>query len=77
MTAYEQALKRASGSIAHCDDPALMASFLAGSAQLLLGAVSPRLIWEGAQRMGLTTAQVAELIHHDPGAARELMRVAP
>jgi hypothetical protein len=57
MTAYDQALRRASGNVAHCDDAALMASFLEGSAQLLLGAVSPKLIWEGAQAQGLTAAR--------------------
>jgi hypothetical protein len=76
MTAYDQALRRASGNVAHCDDAALMASFLEGSAQLLLGAVSPKLIWEGAQAQGLTAARVLELIHGNPEAARELMWAA-
>jgi hypothetical protein len=47
-----------------------------GDAQILLGAVSPKLIWEGAQSKGLTTQQLLTLIHHDPAAACDLMWVA-
>jgi hypothetical protein len=56
-------------------DAALMALVLDGAAQLLLGAVSARLVWEGAQAKGLTTQQLMLLIHDDPIAASELMWV--
>jgi hypothetical protein len=72
---YQAALKRAKGNVANCDDAALMASLLDGTAQLLLGAVSPKLIWEGAQAKGLTTLQLAEMINDRPNEAADLMWV--
>ena len=58
---------------AHCTDAELMASFCDGTAQLLIGAVSPRLVWEGAMSKGMTTKQLATLMHDDPIAAADLM----
>ena len=72
-TAYGAALQREHGNIRNCDDAAAMAGFLEGCAQTLLGAVSPRLIWEGAQHCGLTNLQVASLIHAYPAVAMDLM----
>lgn len=76
MDTYEAALARAKrDGISHCDDVALMASFLSGSAQTLIGAVSPKLVWEGAQAKGMTTKELTQLIHLDPLQAAELMWV--
>lgn len=72
-TPYAAALARAKGNIRNCDDAALMASHLEANAQLLLGAVSPRLIWEGAQAKHMTTMQLVTLMHDDPDAAADLM----
>ncbi len=74
MTKYEEALKsgRKVGA-SRADDAQLMAMFLDSTAQILLGAVSPYLIWTGAQKEGLTTPELAKLIHDDPDAARDLM----
>jgi hypothetical protein len=72
---YEAALARSKGNIAHCDDAALMASFLSGSAHILIGAVSARLVWQGSPARGLTTKELTQLIHLDPLQAAELMWV--
>jgi hypothetical protein len=68
MTDYGRALKRAKGNFSRCDDAALMASFCEHDIQILAGAVSPRLVWEGAQRKGMTTRELAALCHDDPRA---------
>ncbi len=70
---YEAALKRSKGNLKNCDDAALMASLLAGTAHILIGAVSPRLVWQGAQAKGMTTKELTELIHRDKLAAADLM----
>jgi hypothetical protein len=72
---YEEALKAAKGNIAHCDDAPLMAAMLDSTAQILLGAVSPKLIWQGAQAKGISTLELSSLISRDPGKARDLMWV--
>lgn len=74
-TAYGAALQREHGNIRNCDDAAAMAGFLEGSAQILLGAVSPKLMWEGAQHCGLTNIQVASLVSKFPAVAADLMWV--
>jgi hypothetical protein len=71
---YEQALEevRIKGT-AHCGDQAYMAQFVAANIQTLIGAVTPQLIWEGAQKLGLTTRQLVDLCATDKLAAAELM----
>jgi hypothetical protein len=73
MSAYTEALKREKGNISRCDDAAAMAGFLQSAAQILLGAVSAELIWDGAQAEGLTSLELNRLIHDDPDSARDLM----
>jgi len=53
-------------------DSQVMAMFLDSFAQILLGAVSPKLVWEGAQDKGMTALQLVHLIGKDPRAAEEL-----
>jgi hypothetical protein len=72
-TAFAAALQREHGHIRTCDDAAAMAGFLDGCAQTLLGAVSPRLLWEGAQHLKLTNIEMASLIHGNPAMAMDLM----
>jgi hypothetical protein len=55
------------------DDAALMAGFCAESLQLLVGAASPQLVWEAAQRKGMTTLALAELCNTNPPAVHDLM----
>ena len=69
---YEQALKagKRKGAAAS-SDAELMAVTIDSTAQILAGAVSPKLIWEGAQLRGLTTAQVLDLLNkRDLGTIR-------
>ncbi len=47
------------------DDAALMALFCAGPLQTLVGAVSPELVWQGAQTKELTTRQLAAMANRD------------
>lgn len=54
-------------------DAQAMALFCESSIQILLGAVSPKLIWEGAMKKGLTFRELAALVSNDPRAAEDLM----
>lgn len=61
MYEYEQALMEAERTgLAHCGDAAAMAAYCETSLQLVVGAVSPRLVWEGAQKYGLTYRDLIE-----------------
>lgn len=72
--AYYDALRdgRTAGA-SKASDEQVMALFLESSVQILLGAVSPKLIWEGAQRRRMTALELTRLIGTDPEAARDLM----
>lgn len=75
-TGFAAALQReADTGSGRCDDAAAMAGFLDGCAQVLLGAVSPRLLWEGAQHAGLTNLEMATLVQLHPAVAMDLMWV--
>jgi hypothetical protein len=76
-SAFAAALQReADKGPARCDDPAAMAGFLESCAQTLLGpGVSPRLLWDGAQHVGLTNLEMCALINDAPQIASELMWV--
>ncbi|MFJ8563069.1 hypothetical protein ACIRD0_37550 [Streptomyces microflavus] len=63
---YEEALKASESGVAHAADHAFMASFCAGTLQTLCGAVSPKLVWEGAQARGLSTTELAEMCSTRP-----------
>lgn len=78
MQAYAQALAsgRKTGA-SRCTDSEALAMLLEATAQILLGAVSPKLMWQGAMHRGLTQLQVAAMIRDDPEAARNLMWAAP
>lgn len=56
----------------HADDNALMALFCAGPLQILVGAVSPELVWDGAQAKNLTTRELATLANSDVMAVSDL-----
>lgn len=72
-TTYDQALTTAKqDSICKTNDPAFMGAFCHGPLQTIVGAVSPRLVWQGAQKQGLTTTQLAALAYGDPGAVSDL-----
>lgn len=71
---YEEALaeSRTAGA-STASDPALMAMFCDGPLQTLVGAVSPKLVWEGAQRRKMTTQDLAKLCSKHPKAVADLM----
>jgi hypothetical protein len=54
-------------------DVQFMAMFCDSSAQILCGAVSPKLIWEGAMGKSMTAKQLADLMTDNPTAAADLM----
>ncbi|MGW7425820.1 hypothetical protein ACWGJB_38310 [Streptomyces sp. NPDC054813] len=56
----------------HANDAGLMALFCANTLQHLVGAVSPQLVWEGAQRRGLSTADLRDLCAKDVMAVSDL-----
>lgn len=65
-TPWEQALTEArTTGVARASDAALMANFCKYNVPHLVGAVAPQLVWEGAQKKGLTTRQLATLCQHD------------
>ena len=76
-SAYAEALQReADMGAARCDEAAAMARFLESAIQTLLGpGVSPRLMWDGAQHLGLTLLDLFKLIRADPEMAMDLMWV--
>jgi hypothetical protein len=56
---YRQALAQGrEAGAAHATDPQLMAMFCENTLQILAGAVSPQLVWAGAQARGMTTTQL-------------------
>lgn len=71
---WEQALDEAKErGTARCSDPALMASLCDGPLPTLVGAVAPQLVWEGAQKRGMTTKELGRLCNTNPIAVGELM----
>lgn len=71
---YDDALAEASRKgVARCGDAAAMASFCENTIQILVGAVSPRLVWEGARKKKMTFVELAELCNRDPRAVADLM----
>ena len=71
---YQQALSEAEETgLSQCSDAAAMAAFCKAEIQIFCGAVSPRLVWEGAQKKGLTFQELAELANDNPSKVNELM----
>lgn len=71
---YEKALERARTKPAvRQSDAEQMALFCDTSLMTLVGAVGPRLVWEGAQRKGITFRGLLAMVQRDPDAVHELM----
>jgi hypothetical protein len=49
-----------------------MAAFAQHDLPLLVGAVSPKLVYQAAQKKGMTTKQLAALAHKNPMAVSDL-----
>jgi len=74
MTPYQVALAAARTTpVAQQTDEQAMAALCADVLPFTLGAISPELIWNGAQAKHMTTKQLLELAQHDPHAATDLM----
>ncbi|WP_105973675.1 hypothetical protein [Streptomyces geranii] len=72
--AYDKALARAAKvGYKNANDAELMAGLCDGVVQMLAGAVAPRLVWEGAQKKGLTSKELLNLCRTDPMAVEALM----
>ncbi|MEU9405793.1 hypothetical protein AB0E08_08810 [Streptomyces sp. NPDC048281] len=70
---YEKTLAAArKAGASHAGDAGVMALFCADTLQILLGALSPELVWEGAQRRGLSAAALVSLCASDPQAVCDL-----
>jgi hypothetical protein len=57
---------------ANAADPDLMAAFCKNPLQHIVGAVSSKLVWEGAMKRGMTSQQLAELANRHPLAVADL-----
>ena len=76
MSGFDEAVARGRGAgAAHASDSDAMAWFCESVVQSLLGAVSPRLVWEGAMKKQLTLAELSRLCSSDPVAACDLQWV--
>jgi hypothetical protein len=76
MASYENTLKTAKAiGASNVDDAQHMALLCDGPLQTLCGAVAPNLVWEGAQKKGLTTSELAEMAATRPMDVAELMWV--
>ena len=74
MSNYEATLAEArKAGASNATDAGVMALFCASSLQTLVGAVSPSLVWEGAQAKGMTARELAHLATRDAFAVSELM----
>lgn len=73
---YTAALKQGKAvGASQATDSQAMALFCESSIQILCGAVSPALVWEGAMKKGLTVTELGKLASTDPGAVADLMWV--
>lgn len=74
MSPYQTALQAANRvGAAHATDTGTMAQYCATSLQLVVGAASPELVWNGAQKKKLTAVGLVELANTNPNAVHDLM----
>jgi hypothetical protein len=74
MTSYEETLIAASkAGSSKASDAGVMAQFCATSLQLLVGAASPQLVWEGAQKKRMSASELVEMATRNPTAVHDLM----
>lgn len=76
MANYENTLKSAKKTGAsRANNEEMIALFCAGPLQTLCGAVSPELVFQGAQTKNLTYSELAHLAGTDAKAVADLMWV--
>jgi len=74
MIAYEDALARARKvGAAQADEAGVIALLCDSVLQILVGAASPKLVYEGAMRCGLTGVELNALCLTDPAKVHDLM----
>jgi len=74
MRTYDETLAQARKvGNANADDAGAMALYCADILQFIVGAASPKLVWEGAQRRGMTHLELARLAQSNPTAVHDLM----
>lgn len=73
MSDFDDALARCrKAGVGRASDAEAMAGFCADTLQILVGAVSPKLVWNGAMKKRLNLKQLAALCHSDPLAVAAL-----
>ena len=74
MPTYEDALAelKAKGA-AHASEAAVIAGLCDGPLQTVCGAVSPKLVFDGAMKKGLSVAEFSGLMSSDSSAIADLM----
>lgn len=73
MSDFDEALERCRKvGASRVGDADLLAAFCEYDLQQIVGAVSPKLVWEGAQRKGLSARDLAGLASSDPLAVGDL-----
>ena len=76
MANYENTLKAAKAvGASRANNEEMLALFCAGPLQTLCGAVSPKLVFQGAQTKNLTYSELAALAATDSMAVADLMWV--
>jgi hypothetical protein len=71
---YQAALRRANRKPAvELTDAEQMAAWCHDALQVMVGAASPQLVWEGAQAAGMTTLELNKLAVKDWRAVHDLM----
>jgi len=58
---------------ARATDAGVMALFCESALQILVGAASPQLVWEGAQKSGMTALQLHDVAASNPNVVHDLM----
>ncbi|KXO91065.1 Uncharacterised protein (plasmid) [Tsukamurella tyrosinosolvens] len=74
MPTFTQALAelKAEGA-AHASEAAVIAGLCDGPLQTVCGAVSPKLVFDGAMKKGLSVTEFSHLMATDPRAIADLM----
>jgi hypothetical protein len=76
LLSYDDTLAAArKAGASNATDAGVMALFCADTLQIAVGAVAPRLVFEGAQKTGLTALDLARLASSDPMSVSDLMWV--
>jgi hypothetical protein len=73
MSAYREALKRGRKTgVSKAGTAESIAMFCESNVQILVGAVSPELVWTGAMAKRLTFLEFGRMCGSDPGAVEDL-----